>query len=110
MSEAHNPEMKAVEAALSALTPRAERLDRDQVMYRAGQSSVRPGWTWPIAASLSLITLTALATYDLLKPRAQSVERVVYVRVPEQVYLLPDTAAQQITADGGSYLQLRDRV
>jgi hypothetical protein len=112
MSEAaHNPEVKAVEAALSALAPRTERLDRDQVMYRAGRASVRPGWTWSIAASLSLVTLTLVAGYDLLRPAPQNVERVVYVRVAEPVYVTPDSGsiAQQTDADG-AYLHLRDRV
>jgi hypothetical protein len=113
MSEAaHNPEMKAVEAALAALAPRAERLDRDQVMYRAGQAAARPGWTWPVAASLSLVALALLAGYDLSKPTPQAVERVVYVRVPEPVYASPDAglSGQQISAESGAYLHLRDRV
>src|SRR5437773_1641563 len=103
MSEAHNPEMKAIEAALSALSPRVERLDRDQVMYCAGRSSVRPGWTWPMAASLSLVALALLAGYDVFRPTPQAVERVVYVRVPEPVYSSDvGPVVEQITAESGA--------
>src|SRR5207248_901943 len=65
-----------------------------------------------MAASLSLIAFTLLAGYDLLKPAPQNVESVVFVRVPEPMYASPDTdaAAQQVTAESGAYLHLRDRV
>jgi len=56
------PELKAIEAALGSLVPARSRIDRDRVMFRAGQASVRRSrlglLTWnSIAASLALLAL-----------------------------------------------------
>ena len=40
--ENQSAEMKQFEAALAALTPRTDRLDRDRLMFLAGQQSVLP--------------------------------------------------------------------
>ena len=85
-SPAPDPEMNAIEAALGALVPARSRIDRDLVMFRAGQASVRPSRTglraWnAIAASLALV---ALGEGVLLAHRLppQIVERVVVIREP----------------------------
>jgi hypothetical protein len=84
ISPAPDPEMNAIEAALGALVPARSRIDRDLVMFRAGQASVRSSrsglraWT-AIAASLALV---ALGEGVLLahRPPPQIVEKVVVVR------------------------------
>ncbi|GAC1450115.1 MAG: hypothetical protein NVSMB9_34370 [Isosphaeraceae bacterium] len=60
----HDPELtKTIEAALRTLVPARSRLDRDRVMFLAGQAAARPSsragrraWIG-IAASLALSAL-----------------------------------------------------
>jgi hypothetical protein len=57
-------DLKAVEAVLQRLTPNADSLDRDRMMYLFGRASAMPRQTalrfvWPIStAALLLISLT----------------------------------------------------
>jgi hypothetical protein len=84
-----DPELNAIAASLGSLEPARSRIDRDLVMFRAGQASVRPSrlrrraWN-VIAASLALV---ALGEGVLLahRPPPQIVERVVVVREPVTV-------------------------
>jgi hypothetical protein len=77
-----------LERALRALAPAPARLDRDGVMYRAGQAAAdarrfRGGWWAPLAASLVALAgagLGSAATMALRPPRV--VERLVVVREP----------------------------
>ena len=83
-----------LEAALGALVPRAERLNRDRIMFLAGQASVasnrwpaatpgttgprrRAGWAWPAA----FVTMTGVAASLLvaltIRPAPQVTERIV---------------------------------
>jgi hypothetical protein len=63
-------DLNAFEAALAALVPRSDRLDRDRLMFLAGQAAVgaggarvgRPRWGWPAAFGL----MTAIAAGLLL--------------------------------------------
>ncbi|MEJ7637864.1 MAG: hypothetical protein WKF75_07765, partial [Singulisphaera sp.] len=53
-------EVTAIEAALRALVPSRSELDRDRLMFRAGQVSARSRflarWAWPsIAATLAIV-------------------------------------------------------
>lgn len=86
-----DPELSAVAAALGSLTPSRSRLDRDRVMFRAGQASAAAARRadpvrrfWPaIAASLGLIAAGEaawLACRPVPSPRV--VERVVVIREP----------------------------
>jgi hypothetical protein len=57
-----DPELTEIEAALVSLTPMRSRLDRDRLMFRAGQAARRPTtaahWAWPsIAAALAVVAL-----------------------------------------------------
>jgi hypothetical protein len=81
MSDANTPgELKALESGLRGLVP-AVALDRDALMFRAGQESMRRGrWTWPTLAAASWLLTVALGS--LLATRAP-VEHVVYVEVPK---------------------------
>jgi hypothetical protein len=86
VSSSPEPELNAIEAALGSLEPARSRIDRDLVMFRAGQASVRPSrWgrrAWnAIAASLALV---ALGEGVLLarRPPSRIVKEVVVVREP----------------------------
>jgi hypothetical protein len=86
VSPSPDPELNAIEAALGSLVPARSRIDRDLVMFRAGQASVRPSRTglgaWnAIAASLALI---ALGEGVLLahRPPPQIVKEVMVIREP----------------------------
>ncbi len=88
-----DPELKAIEAALGSLVPARSRIDRDLVMFRAGQAAVRPSrlgrQAWRlIAASLALI---ALCEGILLahRPRPQIVKEMVVVREPAPAPVVP---------------------
>jgi hypothetical protein len=82
----NDPELNAIAASLRSLEPAPSRIDRDLVMFRAGQASVRPSrWrrrAWSaVAASLALV---AVGEGVLLahRPSPQVVERLVVVREP----------------------------
>ncbi len=109
MSNEHEPirpddDLTAVAAALGALTPARSRLDRDRVMFRAGQASAAGARTsdpgrrvWAaIAASLGLIAAGEAAWLTYL-PAPKVVERVVVIREPAP----PPTArlAERYAAD-----------
>ena len=82
------PELKAVEAELAGLRPRTDRLQRDRLLYLAGQASLGgpsarrtavPGvhWGWPAAvAAVSAVAATLLVML-LSRPAPQIVERFV---------------------------------
>lgn len=79
MSEsAHDPQLNALEAALTALQPSPPTLDRDRLLFQAGKMSVKPNWGWPALALTS--TLTALVLGVLLA--IPSEPRVQYVYLP----------------------------
>jgi hypothetical protein len=87
------PEMTELESALRALAPAPSRLDRDRLMFRAGQASVRPSRLRRrarnvIAASLALV---ALGEGVLLarRPPPQIVKEVVVVREPAPAPVAP---------------------
>jgi hypothetical protein len=55
-----DPGLNEIETALGALAPTRSQLDRDRLMFRAGQAARRPSaparWAWPsIAAALALV-------------------------------------------------------
>lgn len=86
VSPSPDPGLNAIEAALGSLAPARSRIDRDLVMFRAGQASVRPSRTglWyrnAIAASFALI---ALGEGVLLahRPPPRIVKEVVVIREP----------------------------
>lgn len=66
--EVREQELADLEAALRSLRPRASRLDRDRLMFLAGQVSARdsasawamrfPRWLWPtVAAALAIVSV-----------------------------------------------------
>jgi hypothetical protein len=91
MSEStSDPKLAALEKSLTALVPVPGRIDRDQLLFRAGQASVRTRpWLWPSATVLLAVVACALGTMLALRQVPASVERIVYLRVPQ-----PDTTSE----------------
>jgi hypothetical protein len=80
--------LNRLESALRRLTPSAEPLDRDALLYEAGRAyeSARaavppPRWPWPLAAAVSAMLAVAFGI-ALLTMSARVVERVVYPKPP----------------------------
>ena len=119
--ETHDPELTALASALAALAPSAGRLDRDQVLFRGGQASVRQrGWLWPgVTAALALVTATVLLS-EVPRPGPQQVHCTVYQRVeppvspaellafkqPAPTYTAPPPSEETDRQSSLSYLQL----
>ncbi len=111
MSEpTRDPALAALEAALRALPPAPAGLDRDRLMFQAGQSRrPRTGWLWPAAAAALALLSVGLGTALMLHPAPEPVVQVVYVPAPS-----PDVSAspagENDTPDGANYFRLRDQV
>jgi hypothetical protein len=110
-------ELSELEAELAALTPRAEKLNRDRLMFLAGQASVESRssqtavgrianlphsrqvgklphvpWVWPAAfASMTCVAAILLAAL-VIRPAPQATERIV-----ERIVTVP-VAPQESTA------------
>jgi hypothetical protein len=111
MSELHDPSLTALEAALAGLAPASGTVDRDAVLFRAGQAAAQRGWFWPAWASLS--TAAALMFGVLLAMRTPPSPRVEYVYVPRETPELspePTPAAPVPTFTLPDYLRLQERV
>ena len=86
------PGLEAVEAELASLRPRDDRLDRERLIFLAGQASVggrsaarrlvAARWAWPGAcAGMTAVAATLLVAL-LLRPEPPVVERIRIVEVP----------------------------
>jgi hypothetical protein len=120
-----NPELTALEAALGSLAPLPGQIDRDRLMFRAGQQIARrPGWLWPSATIVLACFSVTLAAILVLRPAPAPVERIVYLPAPEQppgppapdVLASPAEAglssAEEMTSSGpaGNYYQLQKQM
>ncbi len=81
-----DPELTATEAALGSLAPARSGLDRDRLMFEAGQrsprSATRGRFAWPsLAASLAVVALGEAAALAY-RPEPRVIERVVVLREP----------------------------
>jgi hypothetical protein len=87
-----HPELNTLASALASLSPSAGRLDRDQLLFRAGQASARrPNWPWPTASALLLVLAAGLGIVAFRQGQPVITERVVYVQ--------PEPAASLQVAD-----------
>lgn len=78
--ERREPDVQALEARLAALRPREDRLDRDRLMYLAGQASAacdactpptKAGrWAWPASWGAVAGAAAALLVMTTLPPTA----------------------------------------
>jgi hypothetical protein len=89
-----DPNLTALEAALASLTPAPGRIDRDRLLFRAGQASVtRRRWLWPASTGLMASAAATLCFLLLARPDPAPVERVVFVRVEPPEAPAPKTAS-----------------
>ena len=117
MSEHEQRETEQLEAVLKALKPARPNLDRDRLMFRAGQAS-RPKRSLGIPALTAMIGLLAGigGTYLGLQSPPTVVQQVVYVHVKEPAEQPPpepspktpevkQEVVQNITPESGSSSQ-----
>jgi hypothetical protein len=79
----YDPELSRLANSLADLQPRARPLDRDTLMFRAGQASVpRAGWQWPLVASLSSVLAVVFGAALLLRAAAGPAYQPVGSPVP----------------------------
>lgn len=120
-----NEALRAFEAGLAALRPQPAGLDRDRLMFLAGQAAAgaadlaptvvvsRPqpvGWRWPCATVVSLLVAVAASSYAWFRGGPQTVDRPVYVErsVPAPAAVpIGNTDDMPLRAD---YLRLRQLV
>jgi hypothetical protein len=120
--EEHDPALAGLEAALAALAPMPGRVDRDTLLFRAGQASVQGrGWIWTSAtAALGLLAVT-LGALLIYAPAPPPMERIVYVPIqqpgsspdPEPTTPVPYAPGSPATAARESpmtYLQLEKQI
>ncbi len=85
MSKPNEEDLKRLEALLTTLMPRASSVDRDRLLFRAGQASVRRWWTWPLATFGSAATALCLAVALFLRPAPVPIVHTIRVEVPVPV-------------------------
>jgi hypothetical protein len=82
--ETLDPQLKALEAGLQALAPRAPAIDRDRLLYRAGRAAASrraAGWrAWALSSTLAAAGL-GLALY-FRPPRVVEMEVVRWLPAP----------------------------
>jgi hypothetical protein len=78
--------MNELEQALAALKPSAAALDRDRLMYRLGQVSLRRrAWVWPTATALTAGAAMVFGTILWLRPPGETKVRIVQTPSPPSV-------------------------
>ena len=113
------PAEMELEAALGGLQPVAVAIERDRLMYRAGQSSARRrNLAWPIL-SIALALMLGVSLLHQPEPQMQTVEveKLVYITKPTPATqsalhvatqtVRPDPYQLQAQAN---YVKLRDKV
>lgn len=98
------PSLKSLEAELASLAPRADRLDRDRIMFLAGQMSVAgraAGWSgwhsylaWPAAGAMTAVA-AALLVILFVRPEPRVIERIRIVKVPVSEAETPPPKTEQ---------------
>src|SRR5215471_8647832 len=70
-----DPEMIALEAALTELAPRPPGINRDQLMFQAGKRAARRyRWALPCASAVIASTATLLIVLGFYHPQPQFVD------------------------------------
>ena len=97
-------ELKAIEAELASLVPRADELDRERLIFLAGQASARkatasPGGRasetiWPIATAAMTAVAVSLLVVLVRRPEPEVTTRVVYRYVARPETVEDDSAGQ----------------
>ena len=89
------PGLTALEAALNALTPTPAAINRDVLLFRAGQASVKRRWLWPTTSGVLAAVAASLAIALLVRPPPDPVREVHYVQaaVPVEKRALSEASA-----------------
>jgi hypothetical protein len=115
MSEHLRPEgLSGLEAALAGLSPLPPALDRDRLLFRAGQESrPRRGLLWPWSTGVLAAVAAGLGALLVLRPEPAPTVRIVYVPVREEVpaprrvaVLPPQRAAEERPSNLGQPTRL----
>lgn len=86
-----SPGVKAFEAELASLLPRTDRLDRDELLFRAGEisgaakavrASRRRSVAWPGALAAMTTVAASLLVMLLVRPEPPIIERIRVVEAP----------------------------
>lgn len=76
-------DVKPLESALAALQPAAPALQRDRLLFRAGQLAARRGrWIWPLLTVFSTSAALYLGWVVLERAAAPPAREIVVVREP----------------------------
>jgi hypothetical protein len=82
MSE-HLPDQSELAHALRTLVPLPAPLDRDRLLFRAGQASRgRAGLLWPATSGMLAAAILVLGLLLIYRPAAPTSVRTIYVEVP----------------------------
>jgi hypothetical protein len=71
--------LSPLESALGNLKPAPAALDRDRLMFRAGQAAAGRNWAWPASTAVLFATSLVLAGMLVVRPAGTETVRVVYV-------------------------------
>jgi hypothetical protein len=119
----HDPELTTLETALAGLRPTPGGLDRELLMFRAGQASARR-WPWPWQGA-TLALAVAVAVLGTLLARRPTIREIVLVEVDKpapalvEVEMLPPPVPAAVpppalprerVATRSEYLRLRDEM
>jgi hypothetical protein len=114
--ESLGKDLKAAEAALGSLVPRSSRIDRDRLMFLAGQAAGRgqgsgvggqalgvggqviPSWLWPAATAAMVLVSVTLGGLLWSRSGPETIERIVYVPVERPAPSSP-TVVQSTTPE-----------
>lgn len=101
MSQDSGDDLKALERALGALSPRPLRLSRDRVLFEAGQTRMRRHTRWWQASTLVLGALVAFLGWRFLASTSGTTQVLVPIVVVEPVPAdpHPDAAASAATSE-----------
>jgi hypothetical protein len=115
MSEEKQDELKSFEAALAALVPRTDRLDRERLMFLAGQQSMtgkkvrlpdtmlrsqsKRTWAWPAAFSGMSVVAATLLVMLISRPGSRNIENIANYTAPQSA---PATESNE-TTDSSDY-------
>jgi hypothetical protein len=64
----YDPDLNNLGRQLRGLTPRPCPINRDAVMFRAGQASMPRNWLWPVATALSTCLAITFGAALLVQP------------------------------------------
>jgi hypothetical protein len=95
MSKTREEELSDLEKLLAALPPRPATLNRDHLLFRAGQASMRRSWAWPLAAVVMSVAAGCLATIVGFRRHPEPVIRTVQVPVLVPAPVVAKEAAPQ---------------